>query len=274
MMTLPVIDEEETLTVIKSFVQTYVENAKLDSVVLGLSGGIDSAVMAMICADVLGVDNTHCLFLPDTATPKGDLDDVEKLIKEYDLNVEQQDISSLVESFTDNCAFNPDRLTLANVKARLRMVLLYAFANEKKSLVCGTSNKSELLIGYFTKYGDGGVDLMPLGDVFKSDVFRLARFLKLPDSLVDKPPSAGLWKGQTDEKELRLNYHKLDLILWGLERRMDVERIAKECDVSVDDVRRIMHMRKCSQHKRRSALVPKIGLRTPGLDWRSPIQEG
>jgi NAD+ synthase len=167
-----------------------------------------------------------------------------------------------------------DQLTKANVKARLRMVLIYSYANKTKSLVCGTSNKSELLIGYFTKYGDGGVDIMPLGDVYKTQVFELARFLHIPKEIIEKPPTAGLWKGQTDEKELRLKYDQLDQILYGLECKFSHQKIAHEVAVSLEDINRIHNLRKSSQHKRRLALIPKIGLRTPGLDWRVPIQEG
>lgn len=274
MLQLPKIDIEETITVIKSFIKTYVENSNLDSVVLGVSGGIDSAVAAVLCADVIGKNNTYCLFFPDKATPDQDRKDFHTIVNKFDLSYEEHDITSLVESFQRHSTVKMDKLTGGNIKARVRMVLLYAYANKKKSLVCGTSNKSELLIGYFTKYGDGGVDFMPLGDVYKTDVFLIASQLGFPETIINKPPTAGLWKGQTDEKELKLKYDQLDLILYGLECKYDYEKIASRCEVDIDDVIRISHMRKKSQHKRRSPLIPKIGLRTPGLDWRSPVQEG
>jgi NAD+ synthase len=274
MMQLPKIDIKETITVIESFIKTYVENSNLDSVVLGVSGGIDSAVVAVLCANAIGKNNTYCLFFPDVATPAQDRSDFHKIVESYQLSNEEHDISGLVESFQNHSEVQMDKLTGGNIKARIRMALLYAHANKKKSLVCGTSNKSELLIGYFTKYGDGGVDLMPLGDVYKTDVFRIALHLGFPDSIINKPPTAGLWKGQTDEKELKLKYNTLDLILYGLECKYEYEKIASECDVNIENVVRIAQMRKTSQHKRRSPLIPKIGLRTPGLDWRSPVQEG
>ena len=273
-MQLPKIDIEETITVIKSFIKTYVENSSLNSVVLGVSGGVDSAVVAVLCADLIGKENMYCLFLPDNSTPTQDKRDFYEIVESYQLSFEEHDISDLVESFQNFSKIQVDKLIGGNIKARIRMVLLYAYANKKKSLVCGTSNKSELLIGYFTKYGDGGVDFMPLGDVYKTDVIRIAFHLGFPDSIISKPPTAGLWRGQTDEKELKLKYNKLDLILYGLECKYKYEKIASECDVNIDDVVRIAQMRKMSQHKRRSPLIPKIGLRTPGLDWRSPIQEG
>jgi NAD+ synthase len=270
----PSFDVEEAITVIKLFMKTYVENAKSQSVVLGLSGGVDSAVVAVLCQEVFGKENTHCLFLPDEATPEKDRNDVSVLVDKFDLSVQEQDITELVNTFLKETDTSEDTLVKANVKARLRMVRIYSYANRTKSLVCGTSNKSELLIGYFTKYGDGGVDIMPIGDVYKTQVWEIAKKFKLPSCMIEKPPTAGLWKGQTDENELRMNYEVLDQILVGLERRMDVSEIAKILQIPVDDVNRIHQMRVCSQHKRNMPLIPKIGLRTPGLDWRSPVQFG
>jgi NAD+ synthase len=154
------------------------------------------------------------------------------------------------------------------------MVLLFEYANMTANLVCGTSNKSELLVGYFTKYGDGGVDIFPIGDLYKTQVWKLAKFLKIPKEVVSKSPTAGLWHGQFDEKELKLNYDKIDQILTGLEQKIDLNDIVKLVDVNFSDVKRIKNMRVETQHKRRSPLIPKIGLRTPGNDWRSPVQIG
>jgi NAD+ synthase len=274
MSLVPSVNVEEATIVIKKFMRTYVENAKSESVVLGLSGGVDSAVAAVLCQQVFGKKHTHCLFLPDEATPDKDRQDVSVLADTFDLTVEEQDITGIVNDFLKVTDSSSDKLVKANVKARLRMVMLYTFANKTQSLVCGTSNKSELLIGYFTKYGDGGVDFMPLGDVYKTQVWEIARFLKLPQCMIDKPPTAGLWKGQTDEKELNMTYDTLDQILVGLERKMSVDEIASLLDITFEDVSRINKMRICSQHKRNMPLVPKIGMRTIGLDWRSPVQLG
>ena len=268
------LDLEETSIIIKDFIKTYVENSKCNGVVIGLSGGVDSALMAVLCKQVLGKENTRCIFLPDESTPKKDTEHCELIAKKFDLQYETKNITGLVKESTKYCVIKPDKYALANIKARLRMTLLFEYANMTKSLVCGTSNKSELLVGYFTKYGDGGVDIMPLGDLYKTQIWELSRYLKLPSELVDKPPSAGLWEGQSDEAELKLSYVKLDKILIGLEKKKDFDDIVTYADVSKSDVERIKKMRINSQHKRRSALIPKIGIRTPGLDWRSPIQEG
>jgi len=268
------INPEEVSTVIKDFIKTYIETSGCTGVVIGLSGGVDSAVTAILCKDALGKKNTKCVFLPDETTPKTDFKHHELVIKKFDLLCAKKDITSLVKQMADTSIVKPNKYALANVKARARMILLFEYANMGSSLVCGTSNKSELLIGYFTKYGDGGVDIQPIGDLYKTQVLELAKYLKIPKEIISKPPTAGLWHGQTDEQELKLNYGELDRILLGLERKMDIKDIAKIVDVKKSEVERIRKMRIKSQHKRRTPLVPKIGLRTPGLDWRSPIQEG
>ena len=154
------------------------------------------------------------------------------------------------------------------------MLMLFEYANMTKSLVCGTSNKSEMLIGYFTKYGDGGVDIQPIGDLYKTQVYMVAKYLNIPEEIISKPPTAGLWKGQTDEGEIGIEYKTLDKILCGLEQKLENEEIADILGIKKSDVERIRSMRIKSQHKRRSPLIPKIGVRTPGLDWRSPVLNG
>ncbi|MEM2715772.1 MAG: NAD(+) synthase, partial [Candidatus Thermoplasmatota archaeon] len=164
-----------------------------------------------------------------------------------------------------------DEITLGNIKARLRMIFLYQFANSKNALVCGTSNKTELMIGYFTKYGDGASDILPIGDLYKTQVYQLARYVGIPEEILKKPPTAGLWKGQTDEKELGISYEKLDKILYGLERQKSFEEISKIAEVSIEEVKRIYGMVKKTEHKRKFPVIPKISFRTIGIDWRVPL---
>ncbi len=267
------IDPQDVSTIIKEFIKTYVENAGSKNVVLGLSGGVDSAVSAVLCKQALGTSHVQCVFLPDEATPPLDRKHVCLLIKTYHLRCKEITITPFVDSFF-TALKQTRRLTLANIKPRVRMILLYEYANETSSLVCGTSNKSELLVGYFTKYGDGAVDFQPLGDLYKTQICQLAKFLKIPPPIISKPPTAGLWVGQTDEKELRMNYATLDKILFGLEIKYPDDLIQKLTGASRVQVNRIRQMRVKSQHKRRSPLIPKLGVRTPGLDWRSPVLEG
>jgi len=268
------IDTKEVSIIISDFIKTYVKNSSSKGVILGLSGGIDSAVTAVLCRQALGKSNSICLFLPDDSTPQSDRDHFNQIVENFDLLSFEKDISETVKFISENCLLQPDKYVLANIKARARMILLFEYANIKNLLVCGTSNKSEILVGYFTKYGDGGVDIMPIGDLYKTQVRQLADYLKIPEELISKPPTAGLWTGQSDEQELKLTYEKLDLILAGLERKMDHTNIARISGVKLSEVDRVKRMRIASQHKRRAALIPKIGLRTPGYDWRSPIVVG
>ena len=267
------IDPKDVSDIVKEFIKTYVESSGCSRVVLGLSGGVDSAVSAVLCKDALGAGNVRCVFLPDETTPPIDRKHVDLLVKTFPMPCRRLDISPFVNSFHDALK-QKKKMTLANIKPRVRMILLYEYANETSSLVCGTSNKSEILVGYFTKYGDGGVDFQPLGDLYKTQIYQLATYLKIPAPIIRKPPTAGLWLGQTDEKELRMTYATLDMILYGLELKMQTSEIQKITHVSRGQVERIKKMRTTSQHKRRSPLIPKIGIRTPGLDWRSPVQEG
>lgn len=267
------INPEDVSSIVKEFIKTYVENSGCSRVVLGLSGGIDSAVCAVLCKNALGGRNVQCVFLPDSTTPPLDRKHVDLFVKTFHVRCKEIDISPYVALFSDSLK-PTKKMTRANIKPRVRMTLLYEYANETRSLVCGTSNKSEILVGYFTKYGDGGVDFQPLGDLYKTQIYQLAAYLKIPAQIIRKPPTAGLWLGQTDEKELRMTYTTLDLILYGLELKMHPDDLQKVACVSKAQIERIRAMRRTSQHKRRSPLIPKIGIRTPGLDWRSPVQEG
>ncbi|MFP3256163.1 MAG: NAD(+) synthase, partial [Thermoplasmata archaeon] len=161
-----------------------------------------------------------------------------------------------------------DRKILGNIKARIRMVVLYSIANKENALVIGASNKSELLTGYFTKYGDGASDLMPIGDLYKTQVKLLARKVGLPEKVINKVPTAGLWPGQRDEDELGIDYFTLDKVLYGIELLMDDLRISEETGVNLETVNRIRKMVEISRHKRVLIYIPKVSIRTVGLDFR------
>ncbi len=255
------------------FLRTYAEGAHADGYVIGVSGGIDSSVVAALACEAVGPERVLGLLMPHKTSNPQDAADGERLAKHLGLPNEQIDITPLVEAAQSACATHaPTGMGAANLRPRARMMLLYAHAASTNRLVLGTGNKSELLVGYFTKWGDGAADVYPLGDLYKTQVWALARELGIPEDLVSKAPTAGLFAGQTDEDELGITYAALDRVLAALEGGHDAPTAARRADVPLALVetveRRIVH----SAHKRNPLVIPKVGFRTPGLDWREPRQ--
>ena len=264
------INEKEVVDIITRFIRKYVEKAGKKRVVIGLSGGIDSSVVLKLAVMALGKENVFSIFLPEAATPLDEFEHSRLMAKITGVNYRMIDISQIVHSIVGKDEM--DKIALGNIKARIRMIYLYKYANMLNALVCGTSNKTELLLGYFTKYGDGGSDFMPIGDLYQTQVYQIARYLEIPEEIINKPPTAGLWKGQTDEEELGLPYEKIDRILYGMERKRNMDEIAKIAGVDIKDVERIFNMVRKNEHKRKTAIVAKIGFKTVGIDWRYPLQ--
>lgn len=261
--------KSETVAIIHSFIKQKISESGARGVVIGLSGGLDSAVVAKLCADALGPDKVLCLIMPESDTTEGDIKDALSISTELGVEYRVIDITHIIAAFSELLSpMEPDPKALGNIKARCRMIALYVHANMENRLVMGTSNKSELATGYFTKFGDGGADFSPIGDLYKSQVFELARAIGVPGDLIDKPPSAGLVAGQNDEDELGLSYEILDRILLGIELKMAPEDISEKVGVAVSEVQRIQGLVKRSVHKRKRPLIPKTGIRTFGLDWR------
>lgn len=201
---------------LKTWLTNKVNKAGAEGAVIGISGGIDSAVTAVLCKKVFKED-TLGVILPCNSNKK-DKKDAKLLVDEFNINYKIKDLSEIYKSFVmnlkeeskeDNINSNED-MALANIKPRLRMIALYYYAAKNNYLVIGTDNWSELKVGYFTKYGDGGVDLAPLGRLVKTEVKGLAKQLGIPAKIINKKPSAGLWEGQTDENELGVSYEELD----------------------------------------------------------------
>jgi NAD+ synthase len=239
-----------------------------DGVVVGLSGGIDSALVARLARDALGAEHVLGVLLPDAPFPEPLL--VETVEYARNLGVESRTvpIEPVESAYRTLLPELGDPVALGNVKARIRMTVLYTLARARHRLVAGTGNKSELLLGYFTKYGDGGVDILPLGDLYKTDVRAIAADLDLPRAIRDRPPTAGLWEGQTDEGELGISYDHLDQILNGIEQLRSEEEISERTGIPLDRVSSIASRVIASRHKRRMPPIPKVRLRTIGLDWR------
>ena len=237
------------------------------NVILGVSGGLDSSVVLKLCVDALGTQRVLTVHMPDKVTPEEDTDDVKTLSEELGVELRIIPIDDFVNEFK-NKLWIKNKNSVANIKARIRMLILYALANEENRLVVGTSNKSELLVGYFTKYGDGASDLAPIGDLYKTQVRMLAEKIGIPQKIIDKKPSANLLPGQYDEEEMGILYDLLDRILYGLELGLREEDIVNYTGASPDVVRRVIEMHRKSRHKRVMLYIPKIGAKTVNTDWR------
>lgn len=260
--------KEGTEQVIEKFLSEKLRKTGAKGYVLGVSGGIDSAVVLRLCARAVGKKKVLALLMPEKDSPQEDLKDSIAICKREGVEYKVIDITGPVEAYMKAIRQKIDRKSLANIKARCRMIVLYHFANTDWRLVVGTSNKSELLVGYFTKFGDGAADLEPIGDLYKTEVRQLANDIGIPDKIINKAPSAGLWKGQTDEGELGITYERLDAILFGIEHGLADRDIAERAQTTVAEVVRIAKMVRMTSHKRKVQPAPKLGLRTPGLDWR------
>jgi len=224
------------------WIRKQVQDAGKKGVIFGLSGGIDSAVIAVLCQRALS-DHSMALILPCEGQIS-DVQDAMKIINQYGVNYKNIDLTSIYQQLLSNIELNGNKMAKANIKPRLRMIVLYYFANILDYLVVGTGNKSEISIGYFTKYGDGGTDILPLGNVLKSEVRLMAKYMDIPERIIVKEPSAGLWENQTDEKEMGFSYTQLDHFL----------ATGKVEDKNLKD--RIIKMTQISAHKRKTPPIP------------------
>ncbi len=233
---------------IVEWIKNIVSDSGADGIVLGLSGGIDSAVVGALCKRAVG-EKLLALILP-CHSEQGDMVDSEKVSETFGIKTEKVDLTSVYDQLTSILPPSSE-LANANLKPRLRMIVLYHYANGLNYLVAGTGNKTELEIGYFTKYGDGGVDMLPLAGLLKKDVRSLAAELGVPEEIISKPPTAGLWKGQTDEGEIGMSYEELDTVISSIRSG----EIGKLEQASVAKVRKLIES---SHHKRQSipAFIP------------------
>ncbi len=234
---------------IESFIKARVKAAGADGVVVGLSGGVDSALVATLCVRALGPKKVLGLAMPEEGQ---DAKAAQGLAKKLGIACEVISITPIVKALETACASHgtKNHLPAANLRARARMTLLYFHSNSLNRLVAGTGNKSEALQGYFTKYGDGGVDFLPIGGLYKTQVRALARELGVPKAIVEAVPSAGLWKGQTDEEELGVKYAVLDKVLHAVrDLKQSPKEAAKATGVSLAVVNKILSRVKAARHK-------------------------
>lgn len=234
---------ENYLTEIEKFLQDYLRNSHCESYILGLSGGVDSSLVAAIARKAVGKDKLFCYAI-DIESNENDIIDAKEVAKQLDLNLEVINLTDTYHSYLKNLTDKElTRLTKSNLKVRMRMVALFAYAQEHHGLVLGTDNADERYVGYFTKYGDGAVDLLPIVHLVKEEVRLAAKHYGLNDKLTNRVPSAGLFEGQTDESEMGISYIDLDNYLLGKKVNTDVEA-------------RIEHLHKISEHKR--ILIPEM----------------
>lgn len=237
---------EQYLKVIEKFVSDYLESTKMNQYVLGLSGGVDSSLVAAITKSAVGKDKLTCIMIPIESHPS-DLIDAMDLVKQLDLNYLIVDGNKIyqetVKQFLEQ-GIELDQSTKANLKVRIRMTILYAYAQKVRGLVIGTDNADERYTGYFTKYGDGGVDLLPIAHLVKSEVVRGCLIYGVSEKLANRTPSAGLFEGQTDETEMKVKYADLDKYLLGGE----IDEASKN---------RIEYLHRISEHKRSPIPTPE-----------------
>ncbi|MCK4953564.1 NAD+ synthase [Candidatus Bathyarchaeota archaeon] len=239
---------------IVSFIKNYVKNAEADGVVVGLSGGLDSSVTVALCVKALGKENVTALMMPDKeVTPREDIEDAINLSKSLGALYTNIEIHQIYTAYAHSNPIHNEKKKTAcgNLRARIRMTILYYYANTQNLLVVGTGNKSEILIGYFTKWGDGAADFRPIKELYKTQVRLLAKHLEIPEHIVTKPSSPRLWKGQLAEREIGIKYHLLDLILFGLvDLEMKSEKIADQLNISSNIINEVVAMIKKTEHKR------------------------
>ena len=259
----------DTQKIIEQFIQTRVNDAGAKGVVLGLSGGIDSAATLALSVSALGPDNVVGLIMPFTKSESIAL--ASNHAKSLGVKTVEYNISDVVSSFKEVSDHYSSKAAEGNLHSRVRMSFLYGEAFSSNCLVIGTSNKSELLVGYYTKWGDGASDFLPIGDLYKTQVYAISKDLGVPSEIIERPPTAELWEGQTDESELGIDYGTLDQILLGLERQIPKKDLSLKSSIGIDLIIKIENLIKLSIHKRVFPPVCKIGRRTVGLDWRETI---
>ncbi len=239
------------------FIRKEVTAAGFKRAVIGLSGGLDSAVVCFLSKQALGTANVKAIIMPYKTTPREDLVCAQAVVRVLKIKSKVVDITNIVDRYFKDFS-NADRIRRGNMMARIRMAILYDQSKNFKGLVIGTGNKSELILGYATIYGDMACAINPLGNLYKTQVFALARSLNLPKAIIERVPSAGFWPGQTDEKELGLTYVKVDRFLYYLiDKKYSESRLIK-LGYSHVFIKKVISRVKENSFKCQLPLVPKI----------------
>ncbi|MGB9824437.1 MAG: NAD+ synthase [Candidatus Hydrothermia bacterium] len=244
--------------------------------IVALSGGVDSSLVAVLSKEALG-DNLLCLIMPEEGvSPQEDIEHALDLVKKFNINYRIIPINAAIEWFKERyeeieAANKNQKLALANVKPRIRMILNYLYANTLGGFVIGTSNKTELLLGYGTKYGDIAVDFYPIGDLYKTQVWQMSDYVGIPTEIIRKKPSAGLWVGQTDEEELGHTYYEIDRVLYCLvELELSVRETSEVLNLKEEAILDIYQRVVSSEHKRKIPTITRLSRMCLDKDWKYP----
>jgi len=258
---------------IRRFIKDYIEKSGAKGVVVGVSGGVDSSTTAALASLALGGEKVLALSMPEEETYNAtDIEHVKMLARKFGFQLETIDISPILRAYYSSLPIydEKEKRCKGNLKARTRMICLYYYANRLGRIVCGSSDKSETMMGYYTKWGDVAADISPLMDLYKTQVRQLAAHIGVPREIVTKPSTPALWPGHLAEEELGIKYETLDLILLGLENFLSTEEIANQLDLPLKLVSDIKTRWLANEHKRRAPLAFKLGYRTAGIDFRLP----
>ena len=239
------------------FLRENFKKAGFSKAVLGLSGGIDSALVAYLLRDALGKENVLAIMMPYKSSNPDSLNHAKLVVEDLKINAKSIEITDMIDAYFKN-EKEASSLRMGNKMARERMSILFDYSSKENALVVGTSNKTEIYLGYSTQFGDSACALNPIGDLYKTNIWDLSRYLKIPNELIEKKPSADLWEGQTDEQEMGLTYKEADQVLYRmLEENKTVEEILNEgFDKSL--VENIVKRMNRSEYKRRMPLIAKI----------------
>jgi len=248
--------EVETAKIIQ-FIQTFMKKTGFSKVVLGLSGGLDSAIIAKLCAIALGKENVHCVLMPYKNSHPNSINHALILADSIGVSHQTIPITDMVDSYFEKNDIEASLLRRGNLMARMRMSILYDLSAKLNALVVGTSNKSEIFAGYCTQFGDAACAFEPIGHIYKTESYLIAKYLELPDVILNKKPSADLWEGQTDEDELGISYPQLDKVLYyHLEENRDKAFILNQ-GVSEREYELVIKKVRGSEFKRRMPVFIK-----------------
>ncbi len=267
------LDMKLTEKILVNFIREEVRSAGFEKAVLGLSGGIDSAIVAFLAVKALGPENVLGIMMPYKTSSKESLEDAERVIKATGMRGKKIEITNMVDSYF---AMESDisNMRKGNKMARERMSILYDYSAKEKALVLGTSNKTEILLGYSTQWGDSASAINPIGDLLKTQVWELSEYMGVPREVIEKKPSADLWEGQSDEDELGFSYFLADEVIAYLVDERYTKQEVIERGYSEKIVNSILWRIKTNQYKRKLPLIAKISNRTIGREFRYPRDWG